>query len=127
MVISLVFLRLIIFIYLHQFCNVCFNGEISSSFPIANGVGQGKILAGTAYCFYCKNLSDILEKSGFGCSVNGIYSGIFSYSDDDLLLSPSVSGLQKMIQITQNYCNSHGLRFSTDPDPRKSKTNASAG
>jgi hypothetical protein len=54
--------------------------------------------------------------------VNGVYAGIFGYSDDDLLLAPSVSGLQKMIEITSAYCNSHGLRFSTDPDPQKSKT-----
>ena len=122
MVISLVFLRVIIYVYIHQFYNVCYNSEISSSFSIANGVGQGKILAGTAYCFYCKDLFDILEKSGFGCTVNGVYAGIFGYSNDDLLLAPSVSGLQKMIEISSAYCNSHGLRFSTDPDPRKSKT-----
>ena len=85
MVISLVFLRLIIYVYIHQFCNVCYNSEISSSFSIANGVGQGKILAGTAYCFYCKDLFNILEKSGFGCTVNGAYAGIFGYSDDGLL------------------------------------------
>ena len=122
MVISLVFLRLIVFVYLHQFCNVCYNNEISSSFSIANGVAQGKILAGTAYCFYCKDLFSILEKCGFGCTVKNTYAGIYGYSDDDLLLSPTVSGLQEMIQISYSYCNSHGLRFSTDPDPRKSKT-----
>jgi hypothetical protein len=38
--ISLIFLRLIIFMYLNQFCNVNFNNEISSSFSIGNGVGQ---------------------------------------------------------------------------------------
>ena len=27
-----------------------------------------------------------------------------------------------MITITEEYCNSHGLKFSTDKDPRKSKT-----
>ena len=53
---SLVFLRLIIFSYLNQFCNVRFNNEISSSFTVGNGVGQGKILAGFTYCFYCHSL-----------------------------------------------------------------------
>jgi hypothetical protein len=120
--ISLIFLRLIIFMYLNQFCNVNFNNEISSSFSIGNGVGQGKILAGFAYCFYCHGLFEILESSGFGCTINGIYAGIFGYSDDDLVLSPTISGLQCMITITEEYCTSHGLKFSTDPDPIKSKT-----
>ena len=120
--ISLIFLRIIIFSYLNQFCNINFNNKISSSFTIANEVGHGKILAGFAYCFYCRGLFEILENSGFGCTIDGVYAGIYGYSDDDLLLSPTLSGLQAMITITENYCLSHGLRFSTDPDPRKSKT-----
>ena len=48
---SLIFLRLIIFMYIHQFSNVRWGSEISPSFNIKNGVGQGKILAGFAYCF----------------------------------------------------------------------------
>ena len=119
---SLIFLRIIIFSYLNQFCNVNFNNQISSSFTVGNGVGQGKILAGYAYCFYCHGLFVTLENSGFGCTIDGVYAGIYGYSDDDLLLSPTLSGLQTMITITEEYCQSHGLRFSTDPDPSKSKT-----
>ena len=122
MIISLIFLRLIIYIYITQFCNVIYNNEVSSSFSISNGCGQGKILSGTAYCFYCRDLFNILENSGFGCTVNGTYAGIFDYSDDDLLISPSVSGLQRIITISETYCISHGLKFSTDPSPSRSKT-----
>ena len=53
---------------------------------------------------------------------NGMYAGIFRYSEDDILLAPSISALQGMLQIAESYANSHGLKFSTDPDPRKSKT-----
>ena len=52
MKISNVFLRLIIFTYVHQFSNVIYNNEVSTNFTISNRVGQGKILAGFAYCFY---------------------------------------------------------------------------
>ena len=120
--ISLIFLRLIIFTYVHQFSNISYNSEVSSSFTISNGVGQGKILAGFAFCFYCFELFDILKNSGFGCHVSGVYAGILGFSDDELLLSPTVSGLQEMIKLTETYCQSHGLKFSTDPDPRRSKT-----
>ena len=120
--ISSIFLRLIIFMYVNQFANVRFNTEVSISFVITNGVGQGKILAGFAYCFYCYDFFHLLERSGLGCTIDGTYSGAYGYSDDDLLLAPTISALKGMLQISENYCNNHGLKFSTDPDPRKSKT-----
>ena len=42
MVISFVLLRLIIYVDIHQFCNVCYKSEISSSFSIANGVSRAR-------------------------------------------------------------------------------------
>ena len=112
--ISHIFLRLIIFMYVNQFSNVCFNSEVSSSFTITNGVGQGKILAGFAYCFYCHDFFVQLERSGLGCTINGTYAGAYGYSDDDLLLAPTISALRGMLKISEEYCNLHGLKFSTD-------------
>ena len=120
--ISHIFLRIIIFMYVHQFCNIRWNSQISSSFTIANGVGQGKILAGYAFCFYCYDFFSLLERSGFGCVINSIYCGAFGYSDDDILLAPSISALRAMLRIAEDFCSTHGLRFSTDPDAKKSKT-----
>ena len=108
--------------YVNQFSNVRWNSEISASFVVSNGVGQGKILAGFGYCFYCFDLFEQLKLSGYGCKINGVYAGIFGYSDDDILLSPSISGLQGMLQIAESFALNHGLKFSTDPDPKKSKT-----
>ena len=119
---SHIFLRLIIFIYVHQFSNISWNSQISSSFTISNGVGQGKILAGYAYCFYCFEFFNILMKSGHGCTINGVYAGAFGYSDDDILLAPSLTSLEIMLGIAKDFNTSHGLKFSTDPDPKKSKT-----
>ena len=119
---SPIFLRLIIHMYVNQFSNVRFGGEVSASFSISNGVGQGKILAGFAYCYYCYEFFDILKNSGYGCFVNNVYAGVYGYSDDDFLLAPSHSALSAMINLAELYFSSHGLKFSTDPDPRKSKT-----
>ena len=120
--ISLVFVRLIIHMYVTQFSNVRWNNEISSSFTVSNGVGQGKILAGFAYCFYCFDFFEQLKSSGYGCKINGDYAGIFGYSDDDILLAPSITALQGMLNIAESFAHKHGLKFSTDPDPKKSKT-----
>ena len=91
-------------------------------FTISNGVGQGKILAGFSYCFYCYDLADNLKSSGYGCTINGVYAGIAGYSDDDIMLAPSISALQGMLKIAEEYAVQHGLKFSTDPNPKKSKT-----
>ena len=120
--ISHIFLHVITFMYVNQFSNVHFSSEVSSSFTISNGVGQGKILASFTYYFYCYDFFQLLERSGFGCSINGTYSCAHGYSDDDLLLAPTISALRGMLQIFEEYCNQYGLKFSTDPDPRKSKT-----
>ena len=119
---SLVFLRLIIFMYINQFCNVRWGSEVSSSFSIKNGVGQGKILAGFAYCYYCYDLFELLESSNFGCRINSVFTGAFGYSDDDIFLAPSVLSLQELLKIAETYCDSHGLKFSTDQIPKKPKT-----
>ena len=86
---------------------------------IKNGVRQGKVLAGFAYCLYCRDLFDILEKSWFGLRIKGVYAGVVGFSDEDLLLAPSFTALQEMIKLTDEYCTEHGLSFSSDVNPEK--------
>ena len=100
--ISHIFLCLIIFMYVNQFSNVRFNSEVSSSFTISNGVGQGKILAGFAYCFYCHDFFVQLERSGLGFTIKGTYAGAYGYSHDYLLLAPTISALRGMLKISED-------------------------
>ena len=44
------------------------------------------------------------------------------YADDDWLLAPSLSALQDMLDTCEQYNKEHGLIFSTDALPSKSKT-----
>ena len=49
--------------------------------------------------------------------------GIAGYSDDNLLLAPSLDALQDMLATCEEYATSHNLKFSTHPtNPRLSKT-----
>ena len=64
-----------------------------------------------------------LRVSGYGCRINGTYYGVFGYSDDTFLLAPNREGLQEMLKICETYAGKHNLHFSTDPNPRKCKTN----
>ena len=117
-----VFLRLFIYIYIHQSANVRWNGELSSCFSLTNGCRQGAILSAIAYCFYCEELFSLLKLRRSGCWVLGDYHGIFGYSDDNWLLAPSLGALQDMLNTCQEYASKHNLKFSMDPDPVKCKT-----
>ena len=120
---SITFVRLLVFIYSEQFANVRWgNGDISSIFPMRNGVRQGAVLSAIAYCYYVDNLFKILRKKKSGCWINGVFLGLLGYSDDNLALAPSVSALNDMMKTISEYAQEHNLRFSTDPDPRKCKT-----
>ena len=119
---SPIFIRVLIFIYANQFANIRWNGNFSSFFSMTNGVRQGAILSGFAYCFYMNDLFAKLRKNKSGCWVRGTYLGILGYSDDSLLLAPSLDALQEMLTICEEYAGTHNLRFSTDRDPAKCKT-----
>ena len=109
-----VFLRLLVFIYTEQFANVRWNGEISSTFTMHNGVRQGAVLSALAYCFYCEELFSLLERKRSGCWVNGFYLGLLGYSDDNICLVPSLSALQDMLETGEEFAAEHNLKFSTD-------------
>ena len=124
---SITFIRLLIDIYTKQFANVRWgNAEVSSFFPMKNGVRQGAVLSAIAYCFYMENMFKILKKKRSGCWINGIYLGLFGYSDDNYALAPTISALNDMMETISDYAIEHNLRFSTDPNPRKCKTKVMA-
>ena len=68
------------------------------------------------------NLFKLLRDSRNGCWIMDYYAGVFGYADDLLLLCPSRSGLQNMLDIAEEYAKEHKISFSTDVNPTKSKT-----
>ena len=78
---------------------VTWNGNYSAEFNIKNGVKQGAVLSALLYCVYVDDLFLRLRKNRQGCWINGEFMGIFGYSDDKVLLSPTLDGLQNMINI----------------------------
>ena len=49
-----------------------------------------------------------LQNCNHGVNINGLHLSIFCNADD----IPSVTGLQKMINIATEYIENHGLRFN---------------
>ena len=117
-----IFLCLILFIYINQYCYVRWNSTESTTFSVKNGVRQGAILSPSLFCVYLDTLLGKLRDSGVGCHFGGAYFGAFGYADDVTLLSPTRQGLQILLDICEEFASSHSMLFSTDPVPAKSKT-----
>jgi len=115
-------LRVLLFIYVNQSCDVLWNGKYSERFGVTNGVRQGAVTSCILFCVYLDILIKKLRFSGIGCHVAGKFMGIFVYADDIFLISPSRSGLQAMLSECEEYAEKFNFTFSTNIDPVKSKT-----
>ena len=121
--VALVIIRLMIVMYLAQRCYIRWESAQSYSFAVTNGVRQGSIFSPKGgFATYLDPLISSLRESGYGCIVAGFWYGALFYADDGILLSTSVTGLQKMVTICEEHAKSNNLEFSTDLDPKKSKT-----
>ena len=117
-----IYLRLLLVMYMSQTAKVRWEGTVSDAFSILNGVKQGAVLSAILFCVYIDDLIKELRKNRDGCWLNGEFVGIIVYADDIVLLSPSLDGLQNMIDTCSRYAKSHNLSFSTHENPTKSKT-----
>ena len=119
---SPIFLRLLLFIYKNQFCDVKWSSSYSHRFSVSNGVRQGAVSSPLLFSVYIDGLIVKLRGSGLGCRVDHCFFGCLGYADDLLLLSASRSGLQAMVTICEKFAKMKHLKFSTNVDPIKSKT-----
>ena len=121
-----IFLRLLLYMYMHQTAKVKWNGTLSNAFSILNGVKQGAVLSAILFCVYIDDLIKELRRNRDGCWINNRYVGIIVYADDIVLLSPSLDSLQNMVNTCSKYASKFHLIFSTHEDPQKSKTKCMA-
>ena len=66
-----VFLRLIIYIYEHQTCQVKWGNGLSDKFTVKNGVRQGAVSSSIFFVIYIADLLKILRRSEIGCHIKG--------------------------------------------------------
>ena len=120
--IPVIYIRLLMVIYENQQLCVQWNGKSSYIFGMKNGVKQGAVLSALLYCIYVDELFQLLRKRRTGCWVEDMYVGILGYADDTFLLSPTLDGLQEMIETCREFTSKHNLTFSVNPNPKKCKT-----
>ena len=118
--------RYLLISYRLQQANVRWGNEVSDFFPVSNGVKKGSVLPAVMYCVYTNGLFENLRRQNIGCCIGPNFVGIIGYADGLFLMSPTLDGLQKMLQVCKHYAKDHNLRFNTNSNPDKSKTKCMA-
>ena len=119
-----VVVRCMIYLYERQHAWVRWGDTASSTFGVTNSTRQGAVSSPALFSLYVQDLLDRLQDLGVGCYMGHTYVGAVAWADDFLLLAPSRSAMQLMLDTASAFVKEVGLQFSTDPDPIKSKSKA---
>ena len=111
------FLNIIISWYSELKCCVKWADQFSEWFSITAGVRQGGILSPEFYSIYVDDLLVKLKQSGIGCHFSEYFAAALFYADDICILSPSIRGLESLLQICNDYC----IEWDICLNPKKTK------
>jgi hypothetical protein len=88
------------------------NGCLSATFPVTNGVKQGGILSPILFCVYYDELIQELRKTNTGCHIGSWFVGVLAYTDDLALLAPSASAMRKLLATCEHFAERFSLSFN---------------
>ena len=93
----------IVNIFAHIFINievcVIYNDCFSDRWKIPRGVRQGGETSAILFNIYMDDILTEVDKVNVGCRLGITKVNIQAYADDMVLLSPTASGLQKLMSI----------------------------
>lgn len=84
----------------------------SEEYFLKCGVRQGGLTSPRLFNLFVNNLIDELSSMHTGCRIDNVSVNNLSYADDMVLLSPSIGGLRKLLEVCQTYAVRHGLRYN---------------
>ena len=104
--------RLLFDMYTRQNMKTVWNGSLSDSFTVKNGVKQGGILSPILFCLYIDELLNRINESGLGCHIGHLsYAGL-GYADDVTINTPSVRALQSILNICEGFADEYNVLFN---------------
>jgi len=81
---------------------VMWNGLTSYFFELRAGVRQGGVLSPFLFAIFLDSVIDKVKATNLGCHIGIVCVSIFLYADDILLIAPSVTGLQILLNSCEN-------------------------
>ena len=98
--------------YSNQIVKVRYGNKFSEDWKVCNGVRQGGVLSGLLFNIYIDTMLDKISNAKVGCELGPIKSNIIAYADDVVLLAPSPTSLQILIDIADNEAKTLQLTFN---------------
>ena len=83
------------------------------TFRCSNWIRQGGQLSPLLYNVYTDDLNHHLEATGVGCYVGGAWVNSLSYTDDMVLLAPTVTARQTLLEECRAYAAPHDIVYNT--------------
>ncbi len=98
--------------YTNQKLQVNWGGKISCQFGILNGMKQGGVLSPILFAVYIDDMLERLKESCIGCYLSNSYVGGLAFADDVKMICPTLSGVQLMCNICENYAEEYNINFN---------------
>ena len=108
--VPLYFVRLLLYWYQSQCMQLSWCGVKSNYY--FNGVRQGGVPSPYLFSVYVDQLSESLSALRPGCYVSKICINHIFFSDGITLLSPSLTGLQELVDVCCDYALPHDILFN---------------
>ena len=83
--------------YDQTYVHTIFNGTKSCTWKLGNGLRQGGIVSAFLFCYYIDSTLEMINNMTVGCNLMGYKTNMICYAQDIILLAPSSSGVQTML------------------------------
>ena len=64
------------------------------------------------FSVYVDELLEKLKNKVIGCSIDHIFTGALGYADDIILICPSVTAMNEMLETCEEYAKDHNILFN---------------
>jgi hypothetical protein len=105
-------LKLLIFWYSKQQMNVRWKQIVTDSFCMKNGTRQGSVLSPYLFSVYMRSITSSVVDSGIGCHIGGMSVCILLYADDLVILAPTWSAQQKLLNLCDDAVACLDMKFN---------------